>query len=124
MRTFDVTVEREGRWWVFTIPELDAVGQARHLAEVEKEAAGVAAAWENIDPETVTVRVAIAGQEDALAEWERAREAEDRAREAQAAAAEARRHVVKQLRSGGLSATDTSRILGITKQRVNQLEHA
>lgn len=34
MSTYDVTVEREGRWWVFRIPELGTGKQAKSLAEV------------------------------------------------------------------------------------------
>ncbi|MWV76039.1 antitoxin HicB, partial [Rathayibacter rathayi NCPPB 2980 = VKM Ac-1601] len=31
---FTATAERDGRWWLVTIPELDTVGQARSVGEI------------------------------------------------------------------------------------------
>lgn len=120
-RTFEVTVEREGTWWVFEIPELGTGGQARNLAEVDYEAQGVAAMWLNVSPETVAVNVTVKGPEHALSEWAAAERDEQEARIAQARAAERRRSVVRELR-GQLSAPDVGRVLGISKQRVYQIE--
>jgi len=103
-RTFEVTVEREGTWWVFEIPELGTGGQARNLAEVDYEAQGVAAMWLNVSPETVAVNVTVKGPEHALSEWAAAERDEQEARIAQARAA------------------DVGRVLGISKQRVYQIE--
>lgn len=122
VQTFDVTVEREGRWWVFAIPELGTGGQARSLAEVEHEAQGVAAMWLDVAPETVAVRVAPSAPADALDEWQAADRDEAAARDAQARAAARRRAVVVKLREAGYTAADTGAVLGITKQRVYQIE--
>ncbi|MBF4629563.1 antitoxin HicB [Curtobacterium flaccumfaciens] len=122
VRTFDVTVEREGRWWVFAIPELGTGGQARSLAEVEHEAQGVAAMWLDVAPQAVAVRVAAAAPTDALNEWQAADQDEAAARDAQARAAARRRAVVVKLREAGYTAADTGAVLGITKQRVYQIE--
>jgi predicted RNase H-like HicB family nuclease len=122
VQTFDVTVEREGRWWVFAIPELGTGGQARSLAEVEHEAQGVAAMWLDVAPETVAVRVAPSAPADALNEWQAADRDEAAARDAQARAAARRRAVVVKLREAGYTAADTGAVLGITKQRVYQIE--
>ncbi len=121
-RTYGVTVERDGRWWVFEIPELGTGGQARTLGEVEYEAQGVAAMWLGVAPETVEVAVAVKGQDDVLAEWSAAEADEEAAREAQSRAAARRRTVVRTLRRQGYTAPDTGRVLGISKQRVYQLE--
>ena len=104
IQTFDVTVEREGRWWVFDIPRLGTGGQARSLEEVDREAQGVAAMW-------------------LLAEWVAAEHDEAEARRAQARAAERRRAVVTALRAD-YTAPDVGRVLGISKQRVYQIEKA
>lgn len=120
-RTYDVTVEREGRWWVFEISELDTAGQARNLAEVADEARGIISAWEHVDIDTVEVSVTVKATEDARTEWQQA-EAELAA--AQARANEVKRAVVVRLRSKGLTADDTGRVLGISKQRVFQIEKA
>lgn len=118
-RTYDVTVEREGRWWVFEIPELDTAGQARNLAEVSDEARGIISAWEHVDIDSVAVSVTVKAAEDARTEWQQA-EAELAA--AQAHANDVKRAVVIKLRSKGLTADDTGRVLGISKQRVFQIE--
>ena len=123
-RTLQVSVERDGRWWVFTIPELGTGGQAKDLAEVDYEAQGVAAMWLNVSPETIDVRVSVAGQDATLAAWHAAERAEQAARAAASAAAQQRRAVVRSLRQAGYSAPDTGRLLGISKQRVYQIEHA
>lgn len=121
MRTFAVTVERDGKWWTFEIPELGTGGQARSLAEVEYEAQGVAAMWLDVSPDTVTVDVTIHTPEHVLAEWRTAEHDEEKARSAQARAAARRRAAVRELRANGWSAADAGRVLGISKQRVYQL---
>lgn len=119
---YEVTVERDGRWWVFEIPELRTGGQARSLAEVDHEAQGVAAMWLNVVPETISVTVTVKGQEAVLTEWTSAERDEDEARQAQARAAARRRAVVRELRQQGFTAPDAGRLLGISKQRVYQIE--
>ncbi len=120
-RTFEVVVERDGKWWVFEIPELGTGGQAASLAEVEFEAQGVAAMWLDVPPKAVRVKVAVKGQDEALAAWAAAERAEQEARRAQAAAAEQRKAVVVRLRNLGWSAPDLGRLFGISKQRVYQI---
>lgn len=123
-RNFEAVAERDGRWWVFEVPELGTGGQAHDLSEVEYEAQGVAAMWLDVQPETITVTVTVRGQDKALSEWAAADRDEKAARAAQANAAERRRAVVRSLRSAGWSAPDTGRVLGISKQRVYQIERA
>ncbi|MGZ0069678.1 antitoxin HicB [Microbacterium arborescens] len=98
-REFEVTVERDGKWWVFEIPELHTGGQARTLADVDGEARGVITAWLSIEDDTsFTVAVTVPGQAAILEEWAAAQRDEEAAREAQARAAERRRAVVRELR--------------------------
>lgn len=122
VRTFDVTAEREGRWWVFEIPELGTGGQAASLNEVDHEAQGVAAMWLDVPPSEVAVTVSVQGAEALLDEWAAAGREEAEARLAQARAAERRRAVVAQLRAQRYSAPDVGRVLGISPQRVHQIE--
>lgn len=123
-REFEVTVERDGKWWVFEIPELHTGGQARTLADVDGEARGVITAWLSIEDDTsFTVAVTVPGQAAILEEWAAAQRDEEAAREAQARAAERRRAVVRELRvTQRFSVPDVGRVLGISKQRVYQLE--
>jgi len=123
-KTYKVTAQREGRWWVFSVPELGTGGQARNLNEVAYEAQGVAAMWLDVAPETLAVTVDVVGEDAVLAEWAAAESDEQAARAAQARAAARRRAIVKKLRAAGWSAPDTGQVLGISKQRVYQIEHA
>ncbi|WP_206447612.1 antitoxin HicB [Agrococcus sp. KRD186] len=121
-RRLDVVVQREGRWWVFTIPALDTGGQAKSLAEVPFEAQDVAAMWLDVEFDSIEVRVTVAGLEDERGAWAAAELAEAEARKAQARAAQQKRAVVAALTSArGLSAADAGRTLGISTQRVYQL---
>jgi hypothetical protein len=39
-KTFTATARREGTWWIITVPELDAVTQARHVRDINEMATG------------------------------------------------------------------------------------
>ncbi|WPF82615.1 antitoxin HicB [Sanguibacter sp. 4.1] len=119
--TYAVEVVRDGRWWVFEIPELGTGGQAMSLAEVEHEAQGVAAMWLDVPPESVSVDVSVRTPESVLAEWRQAALDEEQARAAQVQAAARRRAAVDALLEQGWTVIDTSYVLGISKQRVYQL---
>ncbi|WP_208322089.1 hypothetical protein [Paramicrobacterium fandaimingii] len=80
--------------------------------------------WLNVTPFTVTVAVTVKGPENEVAEWTAAEHDELEARAAQARAAERRRAVVRELRTQNDSAADVGTVLGISKQRVYQLEKA
>lgn len=123
-RLFTVNAKREGSWWVFEIPELDTVGQAHKLSEVEFEARGIISAWEQIPMERVEVRVTSEAHRDVLYQWAVAMKDEEDARRAQDRAAYKRRTVVRTLRSTDLTATEVGVLLGISKQRVYQIEKA
>jgi len=122
--TYDVTAEREGRWWVFRIPALGTGGQAKTLADVAFEAKDVAAMWLDVDDESVEVSVTVAGPDAALAEWAAAERDEATARSAISAAAARRRAVVTRLRSENWSAADVAQVLGVSRQRVYAIEKA
>ncbi|PPF85236.1 antitoxin HicB [Clavibacter michiganensis] len=121
--TYDVDVWREGRWWLFRIPELDTVGQARSLAEVPEEAEGIIEAWNAAPPAPFELNVTITPPVPDLWDvWAEAAREEEAARNSQAHAAAMRRKVVKQLRGADVSVADVSAILGVSRQRVYQLQ--
>lgn len=122
-RTYEVTVEREGRWWVFSIPELDAAGQARSLAEVPREASGIIEAWDAEPTGPFEVHVTVTPPIERMWEaWAEAAREEEAGRQAQAHAAASRRAIVEELRASGVSAADVGAILGMSTQRVYQLQ--
>src|SRR5665647_2131575 len=34
MKTYDITVTREGKWWMVAVPAIDGLTQARRLSEI------------------------------------------------------------------------------------------
>ncbi|WP_454932362.1 XRE family transcriptional regulator [Actinomyces oricola] len=127
-RSYEVIAHREvypeGTWWVFSIPALDAVGQATRLADVAAEARGIISAWNESEPAPHDVRVTVRldGEAEARRIWQEAQEQEDAARSALDAAAARRREAVALLRDKQhYSASDAARVLGVTRQRIYQL---
>lgn len=121
-KTYQVRVRRDGKWWFFEIPEIDMSGQARRLADVENEAIDIIATWLQIDPETVAVALDVDVPVEVSETWREAKRLEVIARDENAAAARLAREAVKRLRDQGMSQADAGRLLGVTVQRVSQLE--
>jgi hypothetical protein len=59
--TYTAVCEREGGWWVITVPELDSGGvtQARTLDEVPATVADLVALMTDTDPATVEVNMKV-----------------------------------------------------------------
>ena len=120
-RQIQATATRDGRWWYIQIPELGTSGQARTVTEIDEAASEIAALWLDVEPDTLDVQVTVelpAEVRDAWAEGER-EEAE--ARQLAQRAAEQRSHAVQRLHEMGVSYTDAGTLLGISKQRAQQL---
>ncbi|WP_269929312.1 XRE family transcriptional regulator [Kocuria massiliensis] len=111
-------------FWVFEIPTLGAAGQATKLANVQDEARGIIAAWNENGPaaDDVRVQVRLDGEAEARRIWEESEAEERTARAALDHAAARKREAVAMLREGkSYSANDTARVLGVTRQRIYQL---
>ena len=121
-KTYQVDVRRDGKWWYFEIPEINMSGQARKLAEVEFEATDIIATWLQIDPKTVAVTLDVDVPAEVSDAWREAKRREAIARDENAAAARLAREAVKRLRDEGMTQADAGRLLGVTVQRVSQLE--
>ncbi len=121
-KAYAATARRDGRWWLVQVKEPDTVGQARRLDEVEDAAREVIALWYDIDPHSFDVDMTIEIPEEARAAWEESVEREQRARAEEARAAALRRAAVQNLRASGLTLKETGRVLGLSPQRVHQLD--
>lgn len=133
MTTYEVTSYRDGSWWTFEIPALTspsptkgkrivAMGQARRAEDVAREAHDVIDLWTD-DPD-IDVRVHYTLPEGVETAVHTAAEREERGRAALDEAAALRRQAVQELRSQGLSQADTATLLGLSRQRVQQLSAA
>ncbi|WP_022887077.1 hypothetical protein [Glaciibacter superstes] len=120
-KTYDVTASKDGRWWLVQVPELDTVGQARRVTEVEEVAREVIGLWLDAPPDTFDVAVSIEIPGEAREAWKEAKQREAVARQENAAAAALARRAVASLRADGLTFKDAGAVLGLTAQRVQQL---
>lgn len=135
MRTYDVEASLDGTWWTFEISALVspstqgeghrivAMGQSRRAAAIAQDARDLAALWTGEAPENVSVDVHYKDYEDAVRDAEESQNLDQQGRRLIERAAELRREAVTKLRERGLSQADTAAILGISRQRVQQLEH-
>jgi DNA-directed RNA polymerase sigma subunit (sigma70/sigma32) len=118
----EATAERDGRWWLVTIPELDTVGQARTVGEVSAVAREVAALFLDVPEEDVSVTVTVHVTPAAEAAWREAEDAERESREAQERSAAARRRAVAIARADRYTLDAAAAAFGVSRTRVQQLE--
>lgn len=129
MTTYDVTAYKDGDWWTFEVPTLTspapsggrivAMGQARRADEVSTEARNVIEMWTGTSDVDVHVSYTLP---DGVASFiHSAAELEEEGRTALDEAATLRRRAVHALRAEGLSQADMAAILGVSRQRVQQL---
>lgn len=120
-RSLEATATRDGRWWLVRIPELDAIGQARTVRDIQPVATEVAALHLKIPRGAVDVRVHVRVSEEAEQLWEQALQLEYEARALQQRAAELRRDAVRRARADGYKLDAAAAAFGVTPARVQQL---
>lgn len=57
MKTYEVTVNREGKWWMVSIPELDGITQARSVKEAHDMAKDYIAITLNVPIDSFDVQI-------------------------------------------------------------------
>lgn len=129
MTTYDVTAYKDGDWWTFEVPTLTspapsggrivAMGQARRADEISTEARNVIEMWTGTSDVDVHVSYTLPDGVDSFIHS--AAELEEEGRTALDEAATLRRRAVHALRAEGLSQADMAAILGVSRQRVQQL---
>lgn len=126
MKTYEVTVSREDRWWMVAVPELGGVTQARRLDEVEQMAREFIAVSTDVPLSKVAVEVAgIDADGQNLLEAKTLVDAlRRRAKDLEALVAELTREVASALTDASVPVRDVSSILGVSHQRVSQLVQA
>jgi predicted RNase H-like HicB family nuclease len=123
--TYRVSAVRSGRWWAIEVPEVPGVFcQARRLDQVEsmtREAVGLILQVPEdsfdlaIHPDLASLGDIQASIQEALAAREAADLAQDRA-------SMAMRHAVGEIRSSGYTSRDAGTLLGVSNQRISQIE--
>lgn len=123
--TYDVYLEREGRFWLVRVPETDSLTQARNLGEAEQMAREIIASdldLPSVDDVKVTIRGhIIAGVTDIPNRIESITANRARAQESETAAAVDTRKLAGELVAAGITVRDIGQILGVSYQRAHQL---
>lgn len=120
--SFHVLARRESRWWVVEIPALDIATQTRNLKDARAVAAEAIGLYLDVDESKVTVDLSIQLPRDVSSTWQKARDLEEESRKTSAEAARLSRAAVRTLRASGMSQRDTAEALGLSYQRIAQLE--
>jgi ribosomal protein L12E/L44/L45/RPP1/RPP2 len=121
-KVYAATARREGRWWIISVPELDAVTQARNVREIDRMASGLVEALLDVDEEEVKVDVVVELPASVAVAWREANDLQARAEADSRRAASLRREVVSTLLGPErLTQSETGALLGMSYQRVQQL---
>jgi predicted RNase H-like HicB family nuclease len=124
---YDAFAARRGRWWAVEVPAVPGLHpQARRLDQVEAVAREAIATALDLQEQSfdVAVEPQLASLGDLGTIVEAALKAREAAEVAQAKAAAATRNAVHALRSAGYSSRDAGMLLGVSNQRISQIEHA
>ena len=123
MKTYEATVERDGKWWMISIPEIDGLTQARSLAEADKMARSLVAITLDEDPSTFDVRLTIptVGDVDVSRQLETIANLREHATQDEKQATANAKHLAKTLSAQGITVRDIGTLMGVTFQRAHQL---
>jgi predicted RNase H-like HicB family nuclease len=121
--TYTALAQRDGTWWAIRVAELPGVfSQARRLDAVERAARDAIALLLDTDPATFDVAVRERLGDEAQRAIDEALRARDEALDRQRASAVKSRAAVAALRRMGLPQRDIGRLLGLSHQRIAQLQ--
>lgn len=121
-------------WWTIKIPSLTspgpngrtitATGAATTFRAIDKAARELATAWLDLDDDDVSVTVEVVIPDNIAELWKEGTHAEESARAEQARAVGLRRQAVRALRDKGYPAEAAAAALGVSRQRIDQLQKA
>jgi predicted RNase H-like HicB family nuclease len=123
--TYKARAIRYGRWWAIEVPQVPGVhSQARRLDQVEAMAREAIALLLDVaaDSFDLVVEPDLGSLGDLRQSIEDALETRNAAERAQNRASSAMRHAVREIRSAGYTSRDAGKLLGVSNQRISQLE--
>ena len=123
---YTAIARRSGRWWAIEVPELPGLhSQARRLDQVPAMASEAIALLLDVaeDSIEVSVQTTLESLGGLQASIEKALAAREAAARAQDEASGAMKHAVREIRDQGYTARDAGILLGVSNQRISQLEH-
>jgi hypothetical protein len=126
MKSYEVAVTREGRWWMIAIPALDGLTQARRLDEVEKMAREYIAVTLDVPLSQVAITISVieVAGEDVLETMTLVDNLRRHAKHLDELVADLTREFAAALSGANVPVRDVSKLLGLSHQRVSQLVQA
>ncbi|WP_190817249.1 hypothetical protein [Saccharopolyspora pogona] len=121
MTTYQVTVTRDGKFWLIHVPAIERWTQARRVSEIREMAQDLIEIMTGESAETIDLDVTISLPPEVQERLEHAAELRSRAAHAQGQAAEELRGAARTLHDQGMSMREIGEILGISYQRAHQL---
>lgn len=123
MKKYKITIRREGKWWMVTIPEINGLTQARKLSEVElmaKEYIAVATDVEVEDVKLDLITIAV-GDLDVVSELGRISSKREEAARLEREATSNAARIAKILAADHVPVRDIGEAMHISYQRAAQL---
>ena len=126
MKTYDITVAREGKWWMIDVPAIDGLTQARRLSEIKDMAVSLIAITVDVPASQVDVNVvAMIVDGTDLVERRRQIDAErESARDAERKVTALTMDLVCKLAADNVPLRDIGEAVGVSFQRVHQMLNA
>lgn len=125
IKTFEVKVYRDGKWWMIEIPEIDGLTQARRLGEVEEMARSFIAVDQDLAPSAIALKnpqVVVAGN-DLASTMKEILDLRATARKAEEQVAALMVETARNLAKAEVPLRDIGSVLDVSHQRVHQLLH-
>lgn len=121
MTTYEVKAERDGNYWFVTVPAIGRATQARHVREIDMMARDLIESMTGEPPESFDLTVTIELPDTVTEALQAAKDLRAQAAALQTDAATCHRQAVRELKTAGLALRDIGALLGISHQRVFQL---
>ena len=126
MKIYDITVTREGKWWMIDVPAVDGLTQARRLSEIKDMAVSLIAVTLDVPASKVGVNI-VAMIVDGIDLVERRQQIDterESARDAERRVAALTLDLVRKLDADHVPLRDIGEAVGVSFQRVHQLLNA
>jgi DNA-directed RNA polymerase specialized sigma24 family protein len=121
VKTYTAEVQRDGKFWLIRVPEIDRSTQALRYRDVVAMASDLIEIMEGVESDDYDLHLKVVLPDAVKDHLARAEVLREEARRANAESAKESREAVKQLLAQGLSQREAGDVLGMSFQRVNQL---
>jgi DNA-directed RNA polymerase specialized sigma24 family protein len=121
VKTYTAEVQRDGKFWLIRVLEINRSTQALRYKDVAAMASDLIEIMEDVEPNDYDLHLKVLLPDAVKDHLARAEVLREEAKRANADSAKESREAVKELLAQGLSQREASDVLGMSFQRVNQL---